>query len=120
MRLLTDNEVLPRVTQSGFAAPGIREDLLVDADCGPALRAYVALTDGRLGTDLAPTDRFYNQYFWFRRFANVYREKFGYDAGIEDQESQILAEAAHCDVDWLQMEQLELAARARQPGPPNS
>ena len=54
------------------------------------LRVYLAFTDGRLGQDLTPEDRFYNRYFWFRRFANAYQKKFGDDAGIEQQSFQIL------------------------------
>ena len=110
MRLLVDNDVLPLVAGSSFAANGVRPDLLNDLECGPMLRVYVAITDGRLGADLTAEDRLYNRYFWFRRFANAHRAKFGEDAGIEQQAFQIL-EYADCEVDLTQVERLEAAAR---------
>jgi hypothetical protein len=111
MRLLADDEVFPLVAGSSFAADGILPDLLNDLDCGPLLRVYVAITDGRLGSDLTPEDRLYNRYFWFRRFANAHRAKFGEDAGIEQQAIQIF-EHAECDFEWSRVEQLESAASA--------
>ena len=110
MRLLSDHDVLPLVAGPNFAADGVVREILDDADCGPMLRVYIALTDGRLGADLTAEDRLYNRYFWFCRFANVHRAKFGYDAGIEQQAAQIL-EYANCDVDLSKVEQLEVAAR---------
>jgi hypothetical protein len=92
-----------------FAAEGVLLDWLDDSDCGPMLRVYVALTDGRLGADLTAEDRLYNRYFWFRRFANAHRAKFGEDAGIEQQAFQIL-EHTDCNVDWSNVEQLDAAA----------
>lgn len=106
MRLLSDDDVLPLVAGSDFAAAGVRRDLLHDVDCGPTLRVYAALTDGRLGADLTAEDRLYNRYFWFCRFANLHSAKFGLDAGIEQQTNQIL-EHANCDLDWSQIEKLE-------------
>jgi hypothetical protein len=85
MRILADNEVLPLLAEATFDLSPIGSDLLNDVDCGPMLRVYLALTDGRLGQDLTPEDRFYNRYFWFRRFANAHQTKFGEDAGIEQQ-----------------------------------
>jgi hypothetical protein len=112
MHLLHDDEILPRVTLLGFiASEHIRTDLLDDAHCGPALRAYLALTDGRVGTELAPQDRLYNRYYWFFRLVNIYRDKFGYDAGIEQQADRIL-EYADCDFEVADIKQLEAAARA--------
>ena len=110
MRLLADDDVLPHVAGSDFAADGVRRDLLDDVDCDPMLRVYVALTDGRLGANLAAEDRLYNRYLWFRRFANAHLAKFGEDAGIEQQAFQIL-DQAECDVDWSQVERLDAAAR---------
>ena len=110
MRLLSDHDVLPLVAGCNVAADGIVREYLDDPDCGPILRVYVALTDGRLGADLTPDDRLYNRYFWFRRFAHQHRAKFGSDAGIEQQASQIL-ENADCDVDLSTVQQLEAAAR---------
>jgi hypothetical protein len=110
MRLLPDDDLLPLVAGPDFAANDDRAELLNDVDCGPMLRVYVALTDGRLGADLTAQERLYNRYFWFCRFANAHRAKFGYDAGIEQQAGQIW-EYADCDVDFSEIEHLEAAAR---------
>lgn len=118
MRLLNENDVRPLVAQTAFAAPGIRNDLLDDPDCGLPLRAFVALTGRRLGADLSAEDRWLNRYFWFLRFAHLHREKFGYDAGIENQISDVLAEAAQFNIDPAQLDELEAVARlARLPNP---
>jgi hypothetical protein len=85
MELLADEDVLPLVADPKFAAEGVRPDLLNDVDFGPMLRVYVALTDGRVGGALTAEDLLYNRYFWFRRFANAHRAKFGEDAGIEQR-----------------------------------
>jgi hypothetical protein len=109
MRTLSDDE-LRRIAEEACQAPtSIRAELLTDPSCGMPLRVYLALTEGRAGRDLAAEDRFYNRYFWFRRFANAYRAKFGEDAGIEQQSAQILDDPG-CDIDWRQIEQLELMA----------
>jgi hypothetical protein len=110
-RLLTEDDVRPVMAKEDFAAPGIRQDLLGDPDCGPPLRVYLALTDGRLGAGLSAEDRWFNRYYWFLRLAHAQRRKFGYDAGTEDQLSAVLAEVAEFDVDASEIEQLEAAAR---------
>jgi hypothetical protein len=110
MRLLADDELLPFAATANCAADSVQPDLLNDAECGPMLRVYVALTNGSLGADLSPEDRLYNRYFWFRRFANAHRAKFGRDEGIEQLAFQIL-EHSNCDVDWTCVEQLVVAAR---------
>jgi hypothetical protein len=111
VRLLSEDDVRPVMAAADFAAPGIRQDLLDDPDCGPPLRVYLALTDGRLGAGLGAADRWFNRYYWFLRLAHAHRGKFGYDAGIEDQLSAVLAEAAPFDVDPSQLEGLEATAR---------
>lgn len=94
-----------------FAAPGIPDDLLNDADCGTSLLLYVALTDSRLGTDLIAEDRWRNRYHWYSRFANVRRSKFRYDAGFEELASRIMELVAEFDIDPQEFPQLEAAAR---------
>lgn len=110
MHLLLDDEVMPQIVQFRGPEPGIAPALLADESCGPALRVYLALTDGRLGGDLAPEDRFYNRYFWFLRFVNAHHSVFGEDAGIDQQAFQIL-DSAEFDVDWALLEQLNEKAR---------
>ena len=110
MRLISAEEVLPSIAQYDYTKSDVRADLLADEDCGPLLRVYIALTDGRLGGDLTPEDRLYNRYFWFLRFAHVHHTKYGEDGGIDQQAFQIL-EYADCDVDWDLLEQLTEKAK---------
>ncbi len=58
MHLLADNDLLPLAMSLGTGATvGIRDDLLQDPECGPLLRAYLALTSGSVGIGLTPSDR---------------------------------------------------------------
>lgn len=52
---------------------------------------------------------FYNQYFWFKRFATLKQERDGYDAGLEQQVFHLL-EQADFDVDWSLLERLDTEA----------
>lgn len=110
MRLLPDDVILSPATRSDTAAHETHGALVNDPQCGPPLRVYFALTDGRLGAELTPEERFYNRYYWFRRFANLHRDKFGEDAGIEQQAFQLLEQSAF-RIDWLLVERLDAAAR---------
>lgn len=110
MLLLNDNEVrgiVNALDSSTFDASD--DDLLRDENCGPPLRAYLALTDGRLGAELSPQDQVYNRYLWFRRFAIEHNRLFGFDAGVEQQTMQIL-ENADCEIDWNAIQELDLKA----------
>ena len=113
MRLLAEKDLFTIVT-GDFAASGVRDDLLNDAECGPPLRIYLALTDGRVVADLSAEDRWRNRYYWFLRLAKVHRGKFGYDAGIEDQLSRVLEEITQFDITPHELEQLELTAHSAQ------
>jgi hypothetical protein len=112
MRLLSDDEVITVMQETGGAAPGIRDDVLNDAQCGPPLRVFLALCDRRVGRDLTEQDRFFNLYYWFLRMVKAYRRNFGYDAGIEDQLSQVFEQAVSFDVDESHIEEIERAAEA--------
>lgn len=59
---------------------------------------------------LDPQRAFYNRYFWFRRFATLWQDTHGGDAGIEQQALQIL-EHVDFDVDWALWEEVDRAAR---------
>src|SRR5688500_1550907 len=59
-----------------------------------------------------PIDRqraYYNQYFWFKRFAVLAQQQDGYDAGLEQQVFQLL-ERCDFDLDWLLVERLDAQA----------
>jgi hypothetical protein len=76
-----------------------------------ALRYYTLFGDPEavqhagLGT-LSAEELFYNQYFWFKRFARQHAAIRGYDAGIEQQAFQLL-EQAPPDVNWAIVEQID-------------
>jgi hypothetical protein len=59
-----------------------------------------------------PAQRLYNEYFWFRRFANLWQAEHGFDAGIEQQANDVLGRAEG-EVDWNLI--LQLDERARKP-----
>ena len=58
---------------------------------------------------LTAVQRFYNQYYWFKRFADEHAATHGPDAGIEQQVFQLL-ESAPEGVDWDIVEHLERRA----------
>lgn len=110
MRLLSSDDVQQFLALAVAVPSSICADLASDPNCGPPLRVYLALTEGRLGGDLTPEDRLYNRFFWFQQFAVAHCSRFGFDAGIEQQASQIL-EHADCEVDFTIVEQLEAAVQ---------
>jgi hypothetical protein len=61
------------------------------------------------GLPINREDAFYNQYFWFKRFATLKQERDGYDAGLEQQAFQLL-EQPDFDLDWALIEQLDAEA----------
>src|SRR4051812_39942683 len=75
-----------------------------DGEAEVALRYFLvfseqgAATTAGLGT-FSEAQLFYNRYYWFSRFAKLHQAAHGYDAGIEDQASQML-ERAPAEVDW--------------------
>jgi hypothetical protein len=111
MRLLTSDDVAHVLAATDVVSPDVSADLLVHPACGPPLRVYLALSDGRLGGELTPLDRLYNRYFWFSQFASAYRATFGFDAGVE-QQMQLVLEYADCDVDWNVIQQIEATVRS--------
>jgi hypothetical protein len=61
------------------------------------------------GPRLDPKTAFYNQYFWFKRFATLKQQKDGYDAGLEQQAFQLF-EHSELDLDWELLGQLDAEA----------
>lgn len=55
--------------------------------------------------------RFYNEYFWFRRFVFLWQQRNEPDAGLEQQAFGKLAETS-ADIDWTVIEELDRLARA--------
>lgn len=61
------------------------------------------------GSPIDHETAFYNQYFWFKRFATLKQAREGYDAGLEQQTFQLL-EQPEFDLDWSLIEQLDAEA----------
>lgn len=85
---------------------------LDDSSYGRAFATFVFFSrfpafSSVLGKELDATDRFYNAYFWFLRFESLYTRKNGYDAGLKDQISDMLAQNAHLDLDPQVIEAIE-------------
>jgi hypothetical protein len=96
----------------------LQPPLAVDVAAGPAGRALAhALAFERwpelidAGEPLDPLRRFYNRYFWFRRFATLWQAEHGSDAGLEQQVYAILGQAEG-DVDWDLVERLDEQAQS--------
>ena len=81
-----------------------------DGEADVALRYFLVFSErgaaatAGLGT-FSDVELFYNRYYWFKRFAKLYQAARGYDAGIEDQASQLL-ERAPAEVDWDVVEEI--------------
>jgi len=63
-----------------------------------------------LGIDLDDERKFYNAYYWFQRFAKLYMDKHGYDAGLE-QEAFKMLEDANLDLDFEVIDMLDAKAK---------
>lgn len=106
MRLLSEDEMsLTAASLPSEILCNVRNDLLNDPSCGPPLRNYLAITHKLVAQVLTDQDRFYNEYFWFKRFAVLYQASHGFDAGVEQQAFEILERAA-IDVDRDQIARL--------------
>jgi len=62
---------------------------------------------------MTAVEKFYNRYFWFRRFAALREQQHGADAGNDQQAMQILerAEATIGGIDWDCIEELDTMAQ---------
>lgn len=100
------NELYTRIAQS---TPSVALD---SGEVGEALAwslLFERWPDLLPGLPIGREDAFYNQYFWFKRFATVKQERDGYDAGLEQQVFQLL-EQPDFDLDWALIEQLDTEA----------
>ena len=94
------------------AHPEICEQGLLDNPLfGPSLRYYVLFThwpDLMADSErkMTASELLMNRYYWYRRFAELYHRTVGPDAGIDQQEFQIL-ESADCEVDWALIDDID-------------
>ena len=92
-----------------------------DRTYGRAFKYYLLFTHwpSLLPDNLSAEQIFYNRYYWFRRFASLYQEKNGFDAGIEQQTDQLL-EYADSALDWTVIEQIDAQVRKEAEGRPDT
>jgi len=102
-------EALARARQLGIPSAFLTEDI-------PARDALLLSLTFERWPDLipltpppSPARRFYNEYFWFRRFAFLWQQRNGPDAGLEQQAFGKLSEAS-ADIDWAVIEEIEKLA----------
>jgi hypothetical protein len=85
--------------------------MLAHPIAGPSLRNYLILTEFPELLDslcLSDADRLWSRYYWFARFAMEWHAIVGYDAGLEQQLSQLLE---YADVDCGPLAEIETAVR---------
>lgn len=100
------NELYARVAQLTPSVP------LDAGDVGEALAwslLFERWPDLLPGSPIDRESAFYNQYFWFKRFATLKQERDGYDAGLEQQVFRLL-EQPDFDLDWSLIEQIDAEA----------
>ena len=115
----TKGEVLARARQLGIPGSFLAED-------DPAREALLLSLAFANWPDLMPrtpplslVQRFYNEYFWFRRFASLWQHRHDPDAGLEQQAFSMLAQTS-AEVDWTVIEELDHLARTRRGSGPEA
>jgi hypothetical protein len=83
---------------------------------GSAFRYYLLFSDPaaheKVGLSrLSNVAVFYNCYYWFLLFSNLYQAKHGPDAGLEQQSFRLL-EASSPSLDWRIVEEISNSARS--------
>lgn len=109
---LPEAEALARARGMGIPGAFLAEDI-------PAREALLLSLTFEKWPDLIPVapaislvQRFYNEYFWFRRFVFLWQQGTGPDAGLEQQAFGKLA-GTSADIDWSVIEELDQLARAK-------
>jgi hypothetical protein len=114
VELITDVKAM--VSASELAYTGFDRSALDDLLAGPALRAYLVLTEAadRFTQDgWSPESVFWSRYYWFKRFAVLRARTSGFDAGLEQQVLAILESPyPACSPDWANLEVVERQALA--------
>jgi len=108
--LASKDEALRSLIASLCPAPTVDPD---DEIYGAAFRRYLlfAHLPSLAGEQLSEQEIFYNKFYWFLAFAQLYKRKQGTNDGLDQQACQIL-ETAPCRFDWTVIEQIEsLVAR---------
>jgi hypothetical protein len=117
------------VAQSLIKAPGalvgngreLRIDgfdpaLLGEGPSGQAFRAFLVLSQQAHQFTVAgwsPEAVFWSRYFWFRRFLRLRSRECGFDAGLEQQEFNILEHPfPDCSPDWAKLQEVQGEADA--------
>lgn len=108
VQYLSDEEVRG-IIESGEPTPaGYVEEYYNDPDIGPPLRVFIALDMRTVGQHLSELDRYYNRVLWNSRFVKAFRDKFGFDAGVEQGNFQVVADTL-LQPDWEIVEQIQIS-----------
>lgn len=67
----------------------------------------------RVAAGISDIARFYNRYYWARRFAVKAQEALGADASLEQWVFKVLEAGEALELDWSVVEELDRRARGR-------
>ena len=75
---------------------------------GEALNNYLLISNyPEKFEDVSALDLYYNKYYWYLKFSITYQDKYGYDAGIEQQEFKLIEEGESIPyIDWREVESI--------------
>ena len=75
---------------------------------GEHLKKYLLITNHpERFENINSTEKYYNRYYWYLKFSIAYKNKYGYDAGVEQQEFRILEDGESLpDIDWNEIERI--------------
>lgn len=114
LRIATGNEiaiVAASLTDVTDRLRGYRSEMLAHPIAGTSLRNYSILTECPELSDhlnLSDADRFWSRYYWLARFNMEWNAIAGFDAGLEQQLSQLLE---HAQVEYDQLVDVQAAVR---------
>ncbi len=88
----------------------VNPQLLSDPEVGPALEKYLLLNEHPDAFSASTIELFFNKYYWFLTFVKAHTNKYGFDAGLEQQAFQLLEEGQLIDnFDWNTAEEIHTA-----------
>ncbi len=110
MRIVTEDAV-KKVDAPEPSVAEVHSDFLSDPTAAAALYVFLTLTQSAelfVSKGWSAETIFWSRYYWFRRFTTIQRAKVGFDAGLEQQATQLLEHPfPPCEPDWTRLESLE-------------
>ncbi len=103
LRIVSSEEIeaIESGTQIGSILSGYRLDMLNHPSFGRYFKNYATLTEYpkiAIQLRLSMDDLFWNRYYWLSRLAREWQSSFGYDAGLEQQVSQLIDSGEHMNI----------------------